>query len=242
MLGPGIVVLIAADGIGDQGTYDDILHLDGNANSNAIATYFKALMLGSPLWRQSPARLPLAKANRLWRIKKRGLLAFQANCANRPYNSLSQFKYKMGCPARLRDVAGQGPSMILWQRPWHRCHLSPSVGAAGAGGGPLTIRHRNVLRWTDLLSDTPPNALSRYLGDGYGDRRLFLEAGSVSTGRFFSGPGRPPLVGGSDRGSRGRGDRRNGSSNAGHPAHCAASPSVPQVLPRSTTTSIHPPR
>jgi hypothetical protein len=44
-----IVVLIAADGIGDQGTYDEILHLDGNANSNAIATYFKALMLG-PLY------------------------------------------------------------------------------------------------------------------------------------------------------------------------------------------------
>ena len=31
-------VLIAADGIDDQGMYDDILHLAGNANSNAIAT------------------------------------------------------------------------------------------------------------------------------------------------------------------------------------------------------------
>lgn len=44
-------MLLPADGIDDQGTFDDILHLAGNANSNAIATIFKALILPS----QTPA-------------------------------------------------------------------------------------------------------------------------------------------------------------------------------------------
>ena len=51
-----MVVLPPGDWIGDQGTYDVILHLDGNARSNAIATYFKAIMLGSVL-KKAPAAL-----------------------------------------------------------------------------------------------------------------------------------------------------------------------------------------
>ena len=42
-----MILLVAEGGIGDQGTYDDILHLAGNANSNAIATYLRAPILPS---------------------------------------------------------------------------------------------------------------------------------------------------------------------------------------------------
>jgi hypothetical protein len=43
--------------------------------------------------------------------QKHRLLAFQANCVSRSYDSLSKLKCKMGCPARLRHVAWRVPTV-----------------------------------------------------------------------------------------------------------------------------------